>query len=255
MNKMILPAAFAIALCASPFLSFAQEAKPAVAAPSVSATVVTLSASDQKKVVQDLLVASLRIEQDNKDARQLQDDINKAMKIALDTVKAETAIKVNTGGYYVYNYDPNPTPPKPLSSDEMKKRMVWKGSQTIELKSKDAPKILEMLGKLQDMGFVMSGLNYTLSPELAESQKDELLVGALKKIQDKAALVAKAMGKSGYDIVELNIDNSYIPQPQPVMMMSMARGGAMAKADMAAPVAAPSEDDVTLNVSAKISLK
>lgn len=254
MNRMILPAAFVIALCASPVMSFAQETKPAAVASTTTsaATVVTLSASDQKKVVQDLLVASLRIELDNKDARTLQDDINKAMKTALDTVKAEPAIKVNTGGYYVYNYDPNPTPPKPLTTEEMKKRQVWKGSQALELKSKDAPKLLEMLGKLQDTGFVMSGLNYTLSPELAESQKDELLVGALKKIQDKAALVAKAMGKSGYDIVELNIDNSYIPQPQPVMMM--ARGG-MAKAEMAAPVAAPSEDDVTLNVSAKISLK
>lgn len=250
MKKLILPATFAIALLCSP-ASFADEVK----IKEQSGINVTLSASDQKRVTQDLLVASLRIEIDNKDSRTVQDSINKAMKEALDIVKAEPAIKVSTGSYYVYNYDPNPAPPQPLSAAEMKKRQVWKGSQTLDLKSKDAQKVLDLLAKLQDMGFVMNGLNYTLSPELAEAQKDELLIGALKKIQDKAALVAKALGKSGYEIADLTIDNSYMPQP-PVAMMSMARaGGRMEKADMAAPVAAPSEDDVSLSVSARVVLK
>src|SRR3990167_3100372 len=249
MKNFILPATFAIALFCAPVVR-ADDVK----VKEQSGINVTLSASDQKKVTQDLLVASLRIEIDNKDSRKVQDDINKAMKSALDIVKAEPEIKVSTGSYYVYNFDPNPAPPKPLSNDEMKKRMVWKGSQTIDLKSKDAQKILDILGKLQDMGFVMNGLNYTLSPELAEAQKDELLIGSLKKIQNKAALVAKTLGKSGYEIADLTIDGSYVPQ-QPVPMMSMARSGAMEKADMAATVAAPSEDDVSLSVSARVVLK
>lgn len=249
MKKFILPATMAIALlCTSGVRAEDVKVK------EQAGINVTLSASDQKRVTQDLLVASLRIEIDNKDSRVVQDSINKAMKAALDIVKAEPAIKVSTGSYYVYNYDPNPAPPKPLSAEETKKRQVWKGTQTIDLKSKDAQKILDLLAKLQDMGFVMNGLNYTLSPELAEAQKDELLVGALKKIQEKAALVAKTLGKTGYEIADLTIDNSYVPQP-PVAMMSMARGGRMEKSDMAAPVAAPSEDDVSLSVSARVVLK
>lgn len=248
MKKFILPATLALTLLCAPAV-FAEDVK----VKETAGTTVTLSASDQKKVSQDLLVASLRIEVDNKDSRKVQDDINKAMKAALDLAKAEASIKVSTGSYYVYSYDPNPSP-TPLSNAEMKKRNVWKGSQTIDLKSKDAEKILDLLGKIQDMGFVMNGLNYTLSPELAEAQKDELLAGALKKIQDKAALVTKILGRSGYEIADLTIDNSYMPQP-PVAMMSMARGGRMEKADMAAPVAAPSEEDVTLSVSARIVLK
>lgn len=249
MRKLLLPASFAVLLLSSP-LSFADEVK--VREPA--GINVTLSASDQKKVTQDLLVASLRIEIDNKDSRAVQNDINKAMKAALDVVKAEPTIKVSTGSYYVYNYDPNPAPPHPLSKEDIKKRMMWKGSQSIDLKSKDAQKVLDLLAKLQDMGFVMNGLNYALSPELAEAQKDELLVGALKKIQDKAALVARTLGKSGYEIADLTIDGSYMPQP-PVAMMSMARGGRLEKADMAEPVAAPSEDDVSLSVSARVVLK
>lgn len=251
MRHFILPATVAMALLFTPVVH-AEEAKTKAPAEGIN---VTLSATDQTRVTQDLLVGSLRIELDNKDAREVQNDINKAMKAALDIVKAEPAVKVSTGSYYVYNYDPNPAPPKPLSAAETKKRQVWKGSQTIDLKSKDSQKVLDLLAKLQDLGFVMNGLNYQLSPELAEAQKDELLVGALKKIQDKASLIAKTLGKSGYEIADLTIDGSYVPQ-RPVAMMSMAaRGGVMEKSSMDAPVAAPSEDDVSLSVSARIVLK
>lgn len=258
MKKVILPAALAMMVSVMPLApsAIAQTPTP-TAAPAAQAgqTILTVMASDQKKVVQDLLVASLRFEVENKDARKVQDDINKAMKTALDNAKAEAALKVSTGAYYVYQYDPNPAPPKPLSAAEMQKRQVWKGSQSIEIKSKDAEKVLNLVSKLQEMGFAMNGLNYTLSPELMEAQKDELIVGALKKVQSKAELVTKAMGKSSYEILELNVDNSYMPPPMVAMSMS-ARGGAMAKeADMAAPVAAPAEDDVTLSVTAKVALK
>lgn len=220
----------------------------------IPGTFVTLSASDQKQVAQDLLVASLRIELDDKDARKVQNEINKAMAKAVDTAKADSAIKVSTGNYYVYSYDPNPSP-RPLSHAEQQKRMIWKGAQTIDLQSKDAQKILDLVGKIQDMGFAMNGLNYTLSNEVAEAQRDELLVGALQKIQKKAELISKTLGKSGYEIIEVNIDGSYMPPPQPVMMMKAARAEMMSADSMAAPVAAPGETNVSLSVSSRVLLK
>lgn len=250
--KHILSLCVLAVLAVSP--AFADDDKKE-GAKEVAGAFVTLSASDQKKVEQDLLVSSLRIEMEGKDSRKVQDEINKAMKKAVDLAKADSAIKVSTGNYYVYSYDPNPSP-KPLSHAEQKKRMVWKGSQTVDIQSKDAEKILDVLGKIQDMGFVMNGLSYTLSPELAEAQRDELLVGALQKIQKKAELISKTLGKSGYDIVEVNIDGSYMPQPQPVMMMkAMAMDGAVAEAAMSAPVATPGETDVSLSVNARVLLK
>lgn len=248
--KKFLPIYMIAVLFASPVLADDKKDSPK----EVVGTFVTLSASDQKKVEQDLLVSSLRIELDNKDSRKLQDEINKAMKKAVDLAKADPALKVSTGNYYVYSYDPNPSP-KPLSHAEQKKRMIWRGSQTIDIQSKDPEKILDVLGKIQDMGFVMNGLNYMLSPELAETQRDELLVGALRKIQKKAELVSKTLGKSGYDIVEVNIDGSYMPQPQPVMMMKAARAEMATMDAMSAPVAAPGESDVSLSVNARVLLK
>lgn len=253
MKKFILLSTCVLSLIAVPVV-YAEDDDKVNVNQEKQGAVITLSASDQKQVEQDLLAASLRIEMDDKDARKVQDKINKAMKDAVDVAKAEPTLKVSTGNYYVYSYDPNLSP-TPLSLAEQKKRMVWKGSQTIDIQSKDSQKLLDVVGKIQDVGFAMNGLNYMLSPELAEAQKDELLVGALEKIQKKAGLIAKTLGKSGFDIIEVNIDGSYMPQPQPVMMKAMRAEMAAVSDGMSAPVAAPSETEVGLSVSARVMLK
>src|SRR5690606_17981515 len=119
---------------------------------------------------------------------------------------------------------------------------------------KDAAALLKLTGEIQAAGFLMNGLNYTLSPEKAEEVRDDLTVKALKKLQDKAAMIAKAMGKSGYEITDLNIDGAspVVPMYSKGMMM---RAEMAAPADMATPVAEAGETDVSLSVSARVLLK
>ena len=219
-------------------------------------TLVTLSANDQKEVDQDELIASLRLEIEDKESRAVQDKINKAMRTAVDLAKKNKDVSVVTGQYYVYSYDPNPNP-KNLSIEQRKKGMIWKGSQELNLKSKDSQAILDLVGDIQDQGFVMNGLTYGLSTDLEEAQKDSLLEGALKKIQAKAALISKALGKSGFDLVEVNVDGSYMPSPMPMMhsMAKMEMSMGAASDSMAAPVAEPGKTTVSMSVSARIILK
>lgn len=216
-------------------------------------TIISLNASEQMQIQQDVLQGSLRIEIDGKNPKEVQDKINKAMASALEFAKATPTVKASTGQYYVYSYDPNPQPPGQNLRDA-KARLVWKGSQTIDLNSKDSAALLELAGKIQEAGFVMNGLNYTLSPEQQEIHKDTLMVAALQKLQKRAEVAAKALGKSGYDIVELNIDNAGPVMPMPVMYKS-ARMEMAADAGMAAPVAQSGEQTVSLNVNARILLK
>ncbi len=247
-----------LAVCAAalllPFAVMAEEVSSEK--PPSGGTVVTLSASDQKNVEQDQLGASLRIEMDERDPRKLQDTINKAMQTAIEIAKAEKDVKVSTGQYYVYSYDPNPSP-RPLSHAEQMKRMIWKGSQTIDLQSKNAQALLDVAGKIQEAGFIMNGLSYSLSSEKEESQKDTLLIGALQKIQKKADLVAKTLGKKGFEITEVNIEGANMPEPRPMMMKAMAMDASVAGAaeSMAAPQASPGETTVSLSVSARVVLK
>lgn len=218
-------------------------------------TLVTLNASEQKDVEQDTLVADLRIEMDDKDARTVQDKINKAMQKAVELLKKSSGVDVSTGQYYVYSYDPD-SRPKIMSSVAEKPALVWKGSQSLQIQSKDSQKILDLVADIQDMGFAMNGLSYTLSNELAEGYRDELMVGALKKIQGKAALIAKSLDKSGYDIIEVNVEGAYMPSPMPMLKgMARAEMAMVSDAAVSAPVAEPGKTTVNLSVSARVILK
>ncbi|HNQ93022.1 MAG TPA: SIMPL domain-containing protein [Alphaproteobacteria bacterium] len=243
---------FFCVLSMTPLVVQAQEARAVL---ETGQTLVTLNASDQKDVEQDLLVADLRIEIDDKDARTVQDRINKAMQQAVAVAKKVSEVEVSTGQYYVYSYDPNSTP-RPVASVGQKPKLIWKGSQSLQIQSKDSQKILDLVAEIQDQGFAVNGLSYTLSNELAETYRDELMVGALKKIQSKAALIAKSLGKSGYDIIEVNVEGAYMPSPMP-MLRGMAKAEMAMASDMAvsAPVAEPGKTTVNLSVSARVVIK
>ena len=214
-------------------------------------TIISLSAIEQMELQQDLLQASLRVEIDDKDPKGIQNKINTDMQSALAAAKNYSDVKTSTGQYYVYSYDPNPQPTQNLR--DAKERIVWKGSQTINLSSKNSQQLLELAGKIQELGFVMNGLNYTLSPERSEEYKDTLMTQALKKIQNRAAIAAKALGKSEYDIIEVSIDNAGPIMPMPVMMKSARMESA--DAGMAAPVAQSGEQTVSMSVTARVLLK
>ena len=220
-------------------------------------TLVTLSATERVEVDQDLLIASLRYEAENKDSKKLQDDINEVMKKALEKAKAVSSVKVSTQQYYVYphDYDPNP---QPIERGEAPRKLerTWRGQQGIDIKSKNADDLLTLVSALQELGLSMSGLNYTVSPELLEETRESLLETALTKLKSKADRTAKALGKTQSDLLQINVDiGGYYPQPM-MARMDMAGGAPeMAMAKMDAPVAAPGQSEVTLTVSAQAMLK
>lgn len=221
-------------------------------------TLVTLTATDQKDVEQDLLVASMRIEVEDKDPQVVQDKINKAMQQAVELSKKSPELSVSTGQYYVYSVEPEtPIVPKIMGSAATKKITVWRGSQSFDVQSKDSQKVLDAVAGIQGLGFVMNSLTYTLSPELAEKYRDELMTGALKKIQEKAGLIAKTLGKSGYDLVEVNVDGAFMPSPMPMLrgMAKMEMSVASDAMAVSAPVAMPGKTTVSLNVASRVILK
>ncbi len=232
--------ALASALTLIPFA--AAHADDGLHLPPEGHTLLNLSASERLTMPQDTLMASLRIEAKSADTAKIQNDINAAMEKAVAEAKKVKDVKVSTGSYYVYEQQVD------------QRTKIWHGQQTIELESKDSAALLKLAGDIQKMGFVMNGLNYTLSVEKAESVRDELMVKALEKLQKKADMVAKALGKSGYELTDVNVDGAspVVPMYKAMAMRSDMAGAEMA---MAPPVAEPGETDVTLSVSARVLLK
>lgn len=200
-------------------------------------TLITLSVTERVQVEQDTLIASLRVERDNRDPTALQSEINAAMAQALETAEDDPAVKVSTGYYSVYQYS---TSPQGGRNNE-----VWRGSQSITLEAQDAARVLALAGEIQAQGFVMSELQYTLSTARADAVRDSLMESAIARATANAERAARALGKNDVDIAVLDVDTA-MGYAQPMMM---ARGVAFdAVAEVAAPVADAGETEVSLTV-------
>jgi len=253
--SMALPLVITLAMTAPALAQTAATPDTAPARISVGGsgeTILNIAATERAQVPQDLLIASLRIEKEDADAKIVQKAINDAMTAAMASAKAVPSVKASTGQYYVYQYDPNPIPVHERKAGE-KSQATWRGSQTIELQSTAADDLLNLAGALQEAGLVMNGLTYSLSPEKADEAKDQMMEAALAKVKTRAERAAAAMSKTKTELIEVSVDAADMPMPQPMMMRAMAMDGAMEKS--ATPVAEPGDTEITLTVTARALLK
>ena len=246
MKKLLLGSALAI------IIGMPVMAQDVVGLPD-GHTALNISATEKVEVDQDVLIATLRIEHEAKSSKEVQAYINEHMKKALTAIKAKPSVKVETGGYYVrpdYRYIDN--------KDGENRRVLdkWRGSQTVTIKSEESEDVLKLAGELQDMHFLMNGLNYQLSSKKYDEVRDGLMETTVEALMKRAKRVAKALGKTNVDLVEINVDAGGGYRPQPVYaraakmeMMSADSGG------MQAPSAESGETTVTMTVNARAIIK
>ena len=207
--------------------------------PPEGSTVLTLSATERMSLSQDEIVASLRYEVRGGSPKDVQDKINKAMQDAIERAKKEEALEVTTGSYQVNERYEN-------------RRVVgWMGAQGLNLVGKDKDALLEVVADIQTMGFAMNNLSFRLSTGKAESVQDQLMTQALEKLQHRATVAAKALGKSTIQFVQISEGYSQMPRPVPMMMRTMSDAVAES-VSIAAPVVEGGDSDVTLTVNARI---
>ena len=248
MKTPILSFAFAM-LMAMPVM--AQQNNGVVELPE-GQTALNISATERVEVDQDTLVASLRIQQELKSAAEVQNTINTAMDKAIKATEKFPSLKVETGQYYV---NPDYRQIKDSQTGERSQEIDgWRGSQTLIIKSKAADDVLKVTGEIQDMGFVMNNLNYELSTELYEETRDNLMEETVAALQARAERVAKALGKSSVDIVEINVDAQPM-MPQPMYARAQSMELAASSDTMKAPSAAAGTSDVSMTINARAILK
>lgn len=200
-------------------------------------TLITLQVTERLSVAQDLLVASLRIEVEGRDPGAVQNDINAAMTRALERANAVSEVDTNTGQYNVYQIN--------RQQDSNRPDIIWRGSQTVTLQGFDAAILLDLVGDLQEEGFLTSQLSYRLSSARADEVRDSLMEAAIAKGVERAERAARALGKGSVDISAIDVDNSAQYAP-PVMFRAASL--AADSAERVAPVAEAGETEVVLTV-------
>jgi len=107
---------------------------------------LNLSLTEQRQVDQDTLNASLQYVAQGRDRRALQNEVNEAMADVLELLRESDGIQFNTGFYQVHIVQAG----RPGRADV--ESPVYRAQQNVQLESKDSTLMLEVTGKLQELG-------------------------------------------------------------------------------------------------------
>lgn len=208
-----------------------------------SKTVLNLSESAEKEVEQDRIRATLRIQKEARENYTVQNTINEGMQEAVSIAKKYDKVKISTGRYNI----------KERYNSKMRTNDGWKGSQSLILDSAEKEDILELVQKLQTLGFNMSGMNYYLSRDKAGSYRTELINEAIKRVQNRAASVAKQLGAKHWHIGSVDVSGGNRPSPVRHHTGSMEMVMSDSKS-IAAPVVEGTEERVSVNIRVAVIL-
>lgn len=202
-------------------------------------TTLVLRESAEREVEQDTLVATLAARAQADSARAAQAAVNDAMSDAVEAARATSGVRAATGGYRVHREHDRDGQPR-----------GWVAEQDLRLTSREAARLLELAGELQDAGLVLRGLAYTLGAEARRALRDELAVEAIEALRRRAEIIAETLAMRVEAIGTLRVGGA--GQPPPVRPMFEAR--AAADAAMAPPTALPDLETVSVEVEAEIRL-
>jgi len=209
--------------------------------PLSTPTVLALSESAERELVQDRLSVSLRAEATAPTAAAAQAEVNRRMEAAIARAKTVAGVRVETGGSWAFEERPQNQPRR------------WRAHATLNLTAQgaDSAGLLVLAGGLQEAGLAMSGLSFDLTREAQRTAQDSLTDEALQRLSARAERVAAALDRRVLSIKSVRVgETSGDSRPSPRLAM---RATAMADA-APAPSAEPGRTLVRVDVEAEILL-
>ncbi|MCP5436172.1 MAG: SIMPL domain-containing protein [Chromatiaceae bacterium] len=200
---------------------------------------VHLDESARAEVDNDLLVVVLSAQAEGRDASAPADEVNRLMDWAVNLSRSHPEVKLQTLGYQthaVYNKD---------------KIRGWRVSQSLRLESRDNRLLGDLIAKLQAQLHVQS-LGYEVSDEQRRGHLDELTATAITRFQARAKHIAGALGRTGFRLVNLQINDSR-NRPMP-LARGMMMEAATADFSVAPATIEAGTQELTVSVSGEIEL-
>ena len=192
-----------------------------------------------REVANDLLVANLSMEiQDKKPARVAQ-RLNTALNDALKKAAAFSTVKASSG-----NQNTRPVYNKKNQVD------AWRGHAEIHLESRDFKAAGKLIMQLQQ-SMQVKNIQFNIAPDTRAQVENELITEAIKAFQTRASAISTAMGANTYKNVNLSISNAGgRPTPYPRTMMRSAM-----TLEATAPEFAAGDSRMTVRVNGIIELQ
>ena len=190
-------------------------------------------------VENDRMIAVLYVRKEGPDLTALSGEVNKVINAALKRAKQEPAVTVQTLDYQTL---PNYQNGRPSG---------WQVRQSIRLESQSPEPLARLMGELQ-ANLALGSVDYGISSEKLKEYEDKLIDQALGAFRSRAERVTKALGRSQYRIVNLQVNTAGRPPIRPMRMTEMASEKAMIAAP---PGLEPGKNRVEVEVSGMIELQ
>ena len=219
------------------FLAVLAAWPPAGAWAQAPLTRLYLQESASRDVEQNVLVATVQAHAESASPAEAQAAVNGTMLAAVDRVRKEAEIRVATGSYSVYQ-----------RLDQDNRPVGWIAEQDLRLTSKDPAALLELSGRLQEMGLNLIGLGWQVDDDTRRKVQDELTIRAIATLRQRAEAIAVSVDMQVANIDTLRV-GAAMEGPRPMMAM---RADTMAEA--APPTALPDLETVQSQVEAEITL-
>jgi len=199
---------------------------------------VTLQASAQRELANDLLSATLAVEVNEQSAAAVAKAVNAAVNRALAVAQQEKAVRAWSGN--------NQTFPIYTRANQLQ---GWRGRGEVRIESKDFEAASRLIGTLQ-ASMQLTGVQFGVSPEARAAAENELIAEAIAAFKTRAEIVQKALGGRGYKLQTLDVSSA---RNGPVPRFAMARP-AMAAEAPAPPALEGGVTTITVNANGTIEI-
>lgn len=214
-------------------------AAPVLANTKPAGTRIEFTAQAQRMAPNDLGRATAFVEIAGSNLSELAQKANTAMTSALTMAKGYPSVSAQTGASQT-------TPVYGKGKAGTTSVESWRVRSELNLETRDAGALGELLGLLQGAGIAVSDVRFAPSPEARRKAEDDAALDAIRVFQQKATRYAGAF-KKPYRIRQLEIRAAGSAVP-------MVRGAAMIADDTSALPVEPGTSNVVMVVKGEIEL-
>lgn len=204
--------------------------------------VVELQAEVQREAPNDLMAATLFVEQGDASPAALANTLNRTLAEALKVARDTPAVKVRTGNNQTY----------PVYAPRTNQLQGWRGRAELRLETRDFAAGSALIGKLQAT-LQLAGINFSVSPEARRSVENELIAEAIAAFRARAEIAQKALAGKGFKLQKISISTGS-SGPPPRLMLAQARAAPMADG-VAPPPAEAGSSIISVNVNGAVEIE
>ena len=253
---------FLASMASASSVAFAAPAQtaPLSATMPTSGTVVIVPAFGEVTHVNDQVVATLAIEEQDKDKQAAASRVNQKMKEGIAIVKqADPQASLKTQGYYTYPVYPEQ---RPLREGEVAKARVatsWRVGQYLQLTTTNLAALPKTVASAQRL-LTLNGLQFGLSPATTKKLDDERIAVTYQNLHQRMTSIAHAMGRSVGDAVldTVDFEGSGAYAQQDGMAAAPMMRGAMMKSEASQieePSFEPGETTLQMRLVGKVKFR